>query len=233
MTPTHRADAARDTGARLAPLACVIVLGLAMALGVAPARAQDPTREQVLRALRDASEAGARRHAVEWLADYGTTDDILVLAAALHDEDSVVRALADRALWRVWSRSGDPEIDGLFARGVAEMQARDFARATETFTGIIERKPGFAEAWNKRATIYYLTGQYTQSLADCDEVMKRNPYHFGALSGYGLIYLQLDLPERALHYFERALAINPNLLDVRATVEHLREMLQASGRETI
>ena len=56
-----------------------------------------------------------------------------------------------------------------------------------------------------------MLGDYPKSLADCDEVMRRNPYHWGALSGYGMIYMQLDQPARALEYFERALAVNPNL----------------------
>src|SRR5205823_6190534 len=83
------------------------------------------------------------------------------------------------------------------------------------------RRPEFAEGWNKRATVYYLLGEYAKSLADCDEVLKRNPYHFGALSGYGMIYLQLDQPTRALEYFERALAVNPNLSSVQEAADKL------------
>jgi tetratricopeptide (TPR) repeat protein len=80
--------------------------------------------------------------------------------------------------------------------------------------------------------VYYWLGEYEKSLADCDEVMKRNPYHFGALSGYGMIYVQLDRPERAIEYFERALAINPNLVQVQATIDALRRSLRSRGRET-
>jgi tetratricopeptide (TPR) repeat protein len=62
--------------------------------------------------------------------------------------------------------------------------------------------------------------------------MKRNPYHFGALAGYGMIYIQLDQPERALDYLERALAINPNLRQIRSAVERIRRLLREEGRET-
>jgi tetratricopeptide (TPR) repeat protein len=188
------------------------------------------TREEALHALQDRRDAGARRHAVESLAETGTMEDVPALAAALRDDDPMVRALAESALWSVWSRSGDPDVDRTFAEGVAQMNG-DLGRAIETFSRIIERMPAFAEAWNKRATAYYLTGQYQESLADCAEVMRRNPHHFGALSGYGLIYLRLDRPARALHYFEQALAVNPNLSDVRRMVERLRDLLRARGQE--
>jgi len=113
------------------------------------------------------------------------------------------------------------------------MAARQGEAAVETFTRVIERKPEFAEGWNKRATVYYLLGEYEKSRADCDEVLKRNPHHFGALSGYGMIYLQLDQPARALDYFERALGVNPNLTSVGQTVEALRALLIKKRKDTI
>ena len=93
-------------------------------------------------------------------------------------------------------------------------------------TAIIGRKPDFAEGWNKRATLYYSIGEYQKSLRDCDEVIKRNPLHFGALAGYGLIYVQLDQPDRALEYFKRALKINPNMQGVANNIE----LLEKQGR---
>jgi tetratricopeptide (TPR) repeat protein len=133
----------------------------------------------------------------------------------------------------VWSRSGDREIDALFANGVQEMSEGLGETAVRTFTRIIERKPDFAEGWNKRATVLYMLGEYQKSLADCDEVMKRNPHHFGALSGYGMIYLKLGDPGRALTYFERALAVNPNLTQVEETVQGLRRLLIERRKHTI
>jgi tetratricopeptide (TPR) repeat protein len=102
--------------------------------------------------------------------------------------------------------------------------------AVATFTRIIEMKPAFAEAWNKRATLYFLMGEHRKSLADCDEVMKRNPYHFGALAGYFQIYLQLEDFERALKYGRRALEVNPNMEGVRNGVEAIERMLRRSRR---
>jgi tetratricopeptide (TPR) repeat protein len=214
----------------------VLLAGLAAGLLAAarpgPATA-GPTREEALALLGDRADAEARRAGAVALGETGQMADVPALAAALRDPDALVRALAERALWEVWSRSGDREIDDLFAVGLTQMQERQGQAAVETFTRIVERRPDFAEGWNKRATVYYLLGEYQKSLADCDEVMKRNPHHFGALSGYGLIYLQLRDPARALGYFERALAVNPNLDQVRETVEALRNLLIQRRKETL
>ncbi|MEO6625937.1 MAG: tetratricopeptide repeat protein, partial [Burkholderiaceae bacterium] len=97
---------------------------------------------------------------------------------------------------------------------------------------IIRRKPAFAEGWNKRATLHYLMGDFELSLKDCDEVIKRNPNHFGALSGYGQIYLNLGDLEKALAYFERALAVNPNLPGANITIRQLQQQLQEKQRKS-
>jgi tetratricopeptide (TPR) repeat protein len=105
--------------------------------------------------------------------------------------------------------------------------------AINTFTEIIRLKPEFAEGWNKRATVYFLIGDYDKSLRDCDEVVKRNPQHWGALSGYGQIYLHLDKPEQALAYFERAVAVNPNLRQLDSVIEQLKQALIEKRKGTI
>ena len=191
------------------------------------------TREEALRALADTRSADSRRQGARTLAETGLMADLPQLAAALRDTDPLVRELAEGAMWQVWSRSGDATIDRLFETGVAQMQASQGDEAVETFSEIIRRRPDFAEGWNKRATVYYMMGEYQKSLADCDEVMKRNPYHFGALSGYGMIYMQLDQPATALTYFERALAVNPNLESTRQTIELLKTLLIPRRKDTI
>ena len=210
------------------PLLLVVLLVPAL-----PAVAE-PTRAEALAALTEpSSDADVRRRAALWLAQKGLMEDAPALVEALRDRDALVRAFAETALWQVWSRSGDEEVDHLFELGVEQMSARRGDLAVETFTRVIERRPGFAEGWNKRATVYYLLGQYEKSLADCDEVLKRNPHHFGALSGYGMIYLQLDQPARALEYFEKALGVNPNLSSVSETVEALKALLIKKRKDTI
>jgi len=206
---------------------------LALSLLAPAAAAVASPHDDAVTALRGGASAEARRRAVQELAESGVMADAPDLVRALRDTDTLVRALAENALWRVWSRSGDPDVDRLFALGVEQMSQRQMDAAVETFTRIIERRPDFAEGWNKRATVYFMRGDLDLSLVDCDEVLKRNPYHFGVLSGYGMIYLQRDEPTRALSYFERALAVNPNLKSVEETVEALRRLLLQQRKNTI
>jgi tetratricopeptide (TPR) repeat protein len=165
-------------------------LALILLLVGAPAAAGP--REDALAALANPGDVEARRGAAKTLAEAGTMADAPALLAALRDADTRVRELAERALWEIWSRSGNDEVDHLLRAGVVEMQHGQLEASVDTFTEVIRRQPDFAEGWNKRATVYYLIGEYRKSAADCDEVLKRNPSHFGALSGYGMIWLRLD-----------------------------------------
>jgi len=189
------------------------------------AQAEELGREQAARSLVDA-DAQTRRDAASRLGEVGTMADVPLLVKALRDDDEDTRIQAEQALWHVWARSGDPEVDRLYATGIEQMTAGDVEKSIATFTRIIELKPGFAEGWNKRATLYFIVGELRKSLADCDEVMKRNPYHFGALAGYAQIYARLGYYQRALDYSKRALAINPNLHQVRTNIDVLERLLE-------
>jgi tetratricopeptide (TPR) repeat protein len=204
-----------------------------LALLAAGAPAMAGPREDALAGLAKRGDVEARRQAALTLAEAGTMADVPTLLGALRDADERVRALAERALWEVWSRSGNEDVDHLLRAGVIEMQHGQLEASIDTFSEVIRRRPDFAEGWNKRATVYYLVGEYRKSAADCDEVLKRNPSHFGALSGYGMIWLRLDEPARALERFEQALAVNPNLDSVRETVEALRALLIQQRRNAI
>jgi tetratricopeptide (TPR) repeat protein len=212
----------------------LLALAIACLVPAMPAAAEPerPSRTEALAALKK-SDADERRRGAHGLAIVGRMEDAPTLIAALRDADERVRAVAEQALWAVWSRSGDARADELFSKGVAEMGEQRFPAAIATFTRIIELKPGFAEGWNKRATAYFLAGEYRRSLKDCDEVMKRNPQHFGVLSGYGQIYLRLDQPEKALEYFRRALAVNPNLESVQRLAEKLDSMIVQRRQRSI
>jgi tetratricopeptide (TPR) repeat protein len=214
----------------------VPALALALCLAIVPAalaqHAPPLTREGALADIVT-PDVEARRQAAARLGELGRAGDAPALLRALHDPDEVVRALAERSVWQVWSRSGDADVDALFQQGLALMNQGAADRAIEIFSAVIEKKPEFAEGWNKRATIYFLVGEYEKSLRDCDEVVRRNPQHFGALAGYGQIYLALDQPERALEYFQRALTVNPNLHQVELAVAELKRLLAEKRRNTI
>jgi tetratricopeptide (TPR) repeat protein len=186
----------------------------------------------LLQQLRSGT-AVERRAAVARLAEIGGPGAIAELARALRDADDEVRARAQAALWAIWHRSGNPAIDALLQIGIEQMEQGRHAEAAATFGEVIKQAPDFAEGWNKRATVYYLMGEWDRSLADCEEVIRRNPIHWGALAGFGLNYLEKDQLERAVQYFERALAVNPNLGGVEARLRQLREILIQRRRQSI
>jgi len=193
----------------------------------APALAQDIAyagRDEALRAI-DSAEPERRADAIRWIASHGTPDDAPVLQAHLTDTSVEVREVAEAGLWQLWSHSGDEKIDALLARGVDEMRGGDLDTAIATFSSIIDRRPDFAEGWNKRATALFLAGDFRRSLADCNEVIKRNPAHFGALAGFGQIYFQLEQYERAIAFWQRALQVNPNLTGVEASIKATEQLI--------
>jgi len=211
----------------------VICLLTVMAAGAqTPSKNQTLNRAQALKALEQPS-ADLRLSGVQRLADVGTMADADRLVASLRDDDPRVRMEAATSMWQIWGRSGDKAIDALYQRGVQQMEAARFREAAATFSDIIRKKPAFAEAWNKRATTYYLMGEFDRSLKDCEEVMKRNRNHFGALSGYGQIYLILGDFERSLTYFERALKVNPNMIGAESAMKQIQQHLLEKQRNTI
>jgi tetratricopeptide (TPR) repeat protein len=198
-----------------------VILLLSLTIAAPPAFPAPPaSREQALAALRD-EDAATRAEGVVWIANQGGRADDGLLHERLRDESALVRSYAEQGLWLLWSRSGDAEIDRVMARGVEHMQAGRHEEAIATFSSVITRKPDFAEAWNKRATTYYLAGDYRKSLADCDEVLKRNARHFGALSGAGMIHFELEQYEEALAWFRRALEVNPNMVGVELMINRI------------
>ena len=210
-------------------VAVVLVCGAFLSTAAICAQGID-TREQALAALTSA-DAMQRQRAIQWFAASGNSADADLLLDRLGDEDQQLRADAEGVVWILWSRSGDAHVDSLLQGGIRDMNQGRMAQAVETFTRVIERKPDFAEGWNKRATAYYLMDDLDQSLKDCDEVIKRNPNHFGALSGYGLIYIKRGELERALEYFERALAIDPNLRGVEESIDLIRYKMRKEGKD--
>jgi tetratricopeptide (TPR) repeat protein len=192
----------------------------------------DLTREQVLSALGSRDD-DVRYGAYVALGVLGKHEDLPLLFSALYDNDKLVRKIAEEAIWKVWGRSGNAAYDRLYRHGVEQMQAGELTGAVGSFTTLIQLDPDFSEAWNKRATLYFMLGENDLSIADCDEVLSREPNHFGALSGYGLLMLREGDYRRALEYFEQALTANPNMPGVRRNIEMITEHLEEQGGDDI
>lgn len=150
------------------------------------------------------------------------------LFSALRQAEDVTKARrVEAGIWRIWSQYGDdPIIDRMMRHGARLMAAEQMKRAAEVFDQVVTRAPAFAEGWNRRATLRFLTGDFDGSVADIRQVLNLEPRHFGALSGLGLIYMALERPQGALKAFERALQINPHMTSARRHAAYLRAQLK-------
>jgi tetratricopeptide (TPR) repeat protein len=101
------------------------------------------------------------------------------------------------------------------------MDLGDGAAALQAFNAAVTAKPDFAEAWNKRATLYYLLRRYAESIADIEQTLELEPRHFGALSGLALIREAQNRPFEALEALERVSQIHPQLPNLRERVDRL------------
>jgi len=135
---------------------------------------------------------------------------------------SIARTV-EHEIWSIWlQRSGEPEVSDVMARGLRAMRESAFDDAVEEFGRVIELAPDFAEAWNKRATVYFLQGDYAASIADVRQTLLLEPRHFGALAGLGHINMALGRKADALAAYEAALEVHP-YLSIRFQIEALRE----------
>ncbi len=151
------------------------------------------------------------------------------LFAVLHTTQSTTRARqAEQAIWAVWIDHDDDRRQQVMTRGIAAMNSQRLADALAIFDELVELAPDYAEAWNKRATIYFLMGDFDASIADIDRTLDLEPRHFGALSGLGQIRIAQRDPAGALRAFEDALLVNPHMTGTRGLVEALRERLQGN-----
>ena len=211
--------------------ACAWAFMLTLAATLAGPTQAQLNHQQALQALGHADPT-RRLEGMIRLADLGTAADADAMLARLGDADPTLRQLAVALVWRLWGRSGDAAIDALYQQGVGLMQSGDLPKAIAVFSDIIARRPAFAEAWNKRATLYYMLDQYELSMKDCDEVLKRVPKHFGALSGYAQMLAERGQIERALEYLERAYRVNPNMANAELIIEDLRRQLEARRKQS-
>ncbi len=133
-------------------------------------------------------------------------------------------------IWEIWTNNDDAELFALMEQGIVLMGRRRLGEALEVFDSLVDIAPDYAEAWNKRATVHFLLGNYADSVADVDVTLDLEPRHFGALSGLGQIELQQGDPEAALSAFEAALQVHPHLPGTRELIRQLRRSL---GRNSL
>ncbi|MDZ8188880.1 MAG: tetratricopeptide repeat protein [Nostoc sp. ChiSLP02] len=152
------------------------------------------------------------------------------LLEELKNPDATVREQATRKIWRIWFQQkgiyGLERID----RSQKLLDAGETTEAEIALTELLREQPDFAEAWNRRAFLYYSIGDYQKSLADCQMVIQINPIHFGALHGMGLCYAALGNYSEAIRAFKRALEIQPYSLVNQKLILECTYRLSYDGR---
>jgi tetratricopeptide (TPR) repeat protein len=154
--------------------------------------------------------------------------DFLFGALKLAPDDTVAKAIEER-IWSLWVVSRSDTANLLMTRVKTAIEQQDTDLAIELLNAIVKIKPDYIEAWNRRATLYYMKKDYGHSLADIREVLKREPRHFGALSGLGLIMQDIGDDKQALEVYRRALAVYPRLQRIPDLVKTLQEKVE--GRD--
>ncbi|MDE5458165.1 tetratricopeptide repeat protein [Bradyrhizobium sp. CSA112] len=132
-------------------------------------------------------------------------------------------------IWALWMQTPSDTASLLMLRAKAAMEAQKVDVAMKLLDAVIKLRPDYVEAWNRRATLYYLKNDYTRSLEDIRQVLIREPRHFGALAGLGMIMQEIGDEKRALEAFRKALAVNPHLEKVPDLVKTLTEKVE--GRD--
>jgi tetratricopeptide (TPR) repeat protein len=154
--------------------------------------------------------------------DHARSLDSLFRALKAAPDEVSAKAVEDR-IWALWLVSGSDTADLLMTRVKKAMDAHDLGIALRLLGAIIEIRPQYAEAWNRRATVFFMKKDFASALADLRQALRREPRHFGALEGLGLILQEIGDDKRALEAYRKAVAIHPRLKGVDDRIRLLAE----------
>lgn len=154
--------------------------------------------------------------------------DFLFGALKAAPDDEIAKAIEER-IWAVWFASRSDTANLLMTRVRTALEHKETELALKLLDAIITIKPDYIEAWNRRATIYYMQKDYGKALADIRQVLRREPRHFGALSGLGLILQDIGDDKQALEAYRRVLKLYPRMQRVPDIVKRLQEKVE--GRD--
>ncbi|WP_440637127.1 tetratricopeptide repeat protein [Bradyrhizobium sp. PUT101] len=204
------------------PFARTLCLALALvAAGLAPALAQqvEPPGKQ-----KKLPEAPAKLPKV----DRSKNLDFL-FGALKAAPDEVSAKHVEARIWAIWLQTPSDTAALLMSRAKTAVDAKKIDVAIKLLDSVIKLRPDYIEAWNRRATLYYMQNDYRRSLADIQQVLIREPRHFGALAGLGMIMQEVGDEKRALDAYRKALAVNPHLEKIPDQVKALTEKVE--GRD--
>ena len=217
----------------LPPFLSFMLAMVVCAMQPAHAASEEKLSYQQARKALGHAEPQRRINGMYQLTKLGTAKDADAVYPLLDDAQAEVRQVALATVWQLWGKSGDAAIDKLYQQGLDQMRDGDAAGAIKVFSTIIAKRPAFAEAWNKRATLYYMAGDYELSMQDCEKVLERVPQHFGALVGFAQMLAERGQPERALALMERASKVNPYLANAELMMAALRIQIENKRKSMI
>lgn len=203
----------------LRPAFCLLLAAAVFAVS-APARAQHPGGEPKGKWIHPPTDLPKAKR-----GDRTRDLDTLFKALKIAPDDDSAKAIEQR-IWAVMLVSKSDTANLLMTRVKTAVEGKDLALALKLLGGIVEIKPDYVEAWNRRATIYYMKKEYGSAIANIAQVLAREPRHFGALSGLGLIMQDLGEDKLALEAYRRALAIHPHLQRIPDVVKTLTEKVE-------
>jgi tetratricopeptide (TPR) repeat protein len=199
-------------------------LAAAAGLGLAPAVAETDDAPGTVDKLPNAPDKLPKPPK----GDRARNIDFLFEALKAAPDEDIAKQVESR-IWAIWLASGSDTTDLLMNRVKAAIEAKDTALAVQLLDSIIEIKPDYIEAWNRRATLFFSMKDYGRAMTDIREVLNREPRHFGALAGLGMILEELGDDKQALEAFRKALAVNPHMKKIPDMVKTLTEKVE--GRD--
>ena len=131
-------------------------------------------------------------------------------------------------IWDIWYEVDDPKVIEYFEKGIQAMRIRNYPLAVRFFNNLIEKDPNFAEAWNKRATVYFMMGDFDKSMQDIIKTLELEPRHFGALDGMGLIFIHQGQYQPAIDVYDKMLEIFPFSIKTMEKKESLKSIISQS-----
>ena len=131
-------------------------------------------------------------------------------------------------IWNIWYEVKDPKVIEYFEKGIQAMRIRNYPLAIRFFNNLIEEDPNFAEAWNKRATVYFMMGDFDKSMKDIIKTLELEPRHFGALDGMGLIFIHQEQYEQAIEVYDKMLEIFPFSIKTMEKKESIKSFISQS-----
>ena len=130
-------------------------------------------------------------------------------------------------IWTLWStHPTDEKLTSILDEGSRLVKDQKLIRAIDIFTDAIKMDPTWAEAWNKRATVFYMVGEFQKSQDDIDKVLELENRHFGALAGQGMVNIKLKNYDKAKKSYQKAQEIYPAMKSSKVMIEQIEELIK-------